>query len=56
MAETNKLAELDKKRWRITMQALATLAREQAEMEDHDNLRDTIHLIHQHAFDQDAYK
>ena len=46
----------NRKAWRITMQALATLAREQAEMEDHDNLRDTVNMIHQHVFHEDVYK
>lgn len=46
----------DRKAWRITIQALVTLAREQAEMEDHDNLRDTVNQMHIHVFDQDAYK
>ncbi|MCG7852044.1 MAG: hypothetical protein MIO92_05945 [Methanosarcinaceae archaeon] len=35
----------------IIVQALATLAKEQASNEDHDNLQDTINLLHQQVFE-----
>lgn len=35
----------------IILQALATLAKEQAENQDWENLTDTISLIHEYSFE-----
>jgi len=42
---------MDKKEKIVILQALATLAKEQIENDDHTNLFDTINLIHQFSFE-----